>query len=456
MSKPILTKAKARWAARRKPEYIQGEPINPNIGVAIQYERELRALIDVMTAGVEKEIERLFKKDHADEFFAQDETISGQARILSNKLIKKFQKLFEEKAQEIAERMVSQANKASSAGVHASMQKLSGGLSLPTSALSADAKQILKASINENVLLIKSIPQQYLNGVAQAINRSIVSGGGLKTLVPYLKKHKGITERRARMISLDQSRKAFSALTAERLQKLNVEEYVWLHTGGSHKPRQLHVSYSGQTFRFDDPPVIDEKTGVRGKPGDAINCFVGSTKVSLANGCSHLWRYFYEGPLVNIIVGSHVLQCTPNHPILTSRGWLPADKIEKGDYLVSSGFDGRHAVDANIDDSVATFDELFASFNPKFVERHAPEIFNFHGDIPQNDVYVASPSYGQLDGVVAGTDKFIHPDEKFFSEYSGYVYTMETVTGWYPVTDLRIISKNCRCRMKPVFRFDKN
>ena len=62
-------------------------------------------------------------------------------------------------------------------------------------------------------------------------------------------------------------------VNASRLQSLGVEEYVWIATGGERYPRPLHHhKLNGQTFRYDDPPVIDEKTGVRGKPGDLIGC----------------------------------------------------------------------------------------------------------------------------------------------------------------------------------------
>ena len=44
----------------------------------------------------------------------------------------------------------------------------------------------------QNVSLIKSIPQQYLAGVQQAVMRSIVGGQGEPDLVKYLQKHKDI------------------------------------------------------------------------------------------------------------------------------------------------------------------------------------------------------------------------------------------------------------------------
>jgi SPP1 gp7 family putative phage head morphogenesis protein len=101
---------------------------------------------------------------------------------------------------------------------------------------------------------------------------AITTGSGLDKLVPYLtKKYEG-DARHAKFVALDQIRKASENVNAARLQSLGVEEYVWMHTGGERYPRKLHMRYSGRTFRYDDPPIIDERTGERGKPGDAINC----------------------------------------------------------------------------------------------------------------------------------------------------------------------------------------
>ena len=64
------------------------------------------------------------------------------------------------------------------------------------------------------------------------------------------------------------------------------------------------------------------------------NCLPGDAVVSAAGVSAHFKRWF-EGEIVRIRVASgHELTVTPNHPILTLRGWVPAGECEKGDYLV--------------------------------------------------------------------------------------------------------------------------
>lgn len=271
----LLTKRKARWVERRKPDFVRGNPLNYPTTIEARFSERINDVVQRMMDKVERDVQRLFTEEHSKEFFAtfaQDDTISSQARILTNKLRDKFESIFGAFAALESERMMGQVDKASSTSVHASLEELSGGLSLPTSALSGTDRQVLNASITESTALIKSISTKYLDGVQAATMRSITTGNGLQDLVPYLKKQRGITERRARMIAYDQTRKAFNNLNRGRMQRLGLKKFEWLHTSGSKEPRKLHISYSGKIFSFDDLPIIVEDTGERGIPGQAINC----------------------------------------------------------------------------------------------------------------------------------------------------------------------------------------
>ncbi len=268
----LLTIRKAAWVNARKPHIIRGTPLKPSGAVAGRYNFELSELIQEMTEETYFAVRELFAEEHMQQYFAQDATTSSQARILTNWLLRKFNSRFAKKALPIAQRFADQSNKHSSAAVHTSIQKLSGGLSLPTASITPDMREILKATITENVSLITGISQKYLAGVQQAVMRSITTGNGMQDLVPYLQKKKEYTLRQAQLVSMDQTRKAFQNLGKARMENLGIKKYEWNHSGGSDEPRPLHVRMSGKIYSLDDPPVIDEHTGERGIPGQAINC----------------------------------------------------------------------------------------------------------------------------------------------------------------------------------------
>jgi SPP1 gp7 family putative phage head morphogenesis protein len=264
---------KTPWSNNARKGIVKGQPLNPSAAIEQRYYTALRVLIDRMIADAEHEIKALFKTDHAEEYFAQDASISSQARILTNALIKKYTELFASLSKPMAERFAEESDKSSDIAVKSSIRQLSDDLTLSTKTItSGPLADILNAIVTENVGLIKSIPAQYLNGVQGAVMRSITTGNGMQDLVPYLQKHKGITLRRARSISMDQTKKCFSGLSKARMQAIGVTSYQWLHTSGSRHPRKLHIEMNGNIYRYDDPPVIDDRTGEKGIPGQAINC----------------------------------------------------------------------------------------------------------------------------------------------------------------------------------------
>lgn len=272
MAQALLTVRKQRWVEQRKPEAIYGLPLNPNASAEIRYYDRLAKLIDRMTAGVEKQLTAFFDEPHAEEYFAQDASVGSQARILTNALSKKFNDLFAASAKPMAEQVANEANKSSSSATHSSIQQLSGGLSLSTGSItSGPLNDILTASVAENVGLIKSISQKYLTNVQGAVMRSITTGNGLQDLVPFLKKQKGITLRRARFIATDQTRKAFNALSEGRMLAVGIQKGAWLHTGGSNHPRKTHIEMSGKVFNLEKG-LYDSAVKRFVKPGQEPGC----------------------------------------------------------------------------------------------------------------------------------------------------------------------------------------
>lgn len=267
-----LSRRKQAWVDKRKPEMLRAGTINPSAAIEGRYYSALAKLIDEMTTTTEKELKKLFDTAHAEEYFAEDATISAQSRILTNELMDRFNLLFSRKAGPISKQFVKVSNQASKSSIDINLKELSGGLTLKSAGTDPHLREIISATTTENVQLIKSIAQKYLAGVQGAVMRSVAGGGGLQTLIPYLEKQKGITYRRARFIALDQTRKAMNNLSAARMEDMGLEEFEWLHTGGSDHPRPLHVSMSGKIYSLKNPPVINEKTGARGLPGHEPRC----------------------------------------------------------------------------------------------------------------------------------------------------------------------------------------
>jgi SPP1 gp7 family putative phage head morphogenesis protein len=168
--------------------------------------------------------------------------------------------------------MVDGAQAASKTALHTSLKKMTGGLSLKTSLMTPQLNAVYKAQVAQNVGLIKTIAAEYLKNVEGAVMRSITTGRGLQDLVPALEQYEGYTHRKAKNVALDQTRKTYNAINKGRMTGIGVKRFMWIHSGGGAEPREDHIAMDGEVFSFDNPPVIDERTGERGIPGQAINC----------------------------------------------------------------------------------------------------------------------------------------------------------------------------------------
>jgi uncharacterized protein with gpF-like domain len=200
------------------------------------------------------------------------DAISDDAAHQLKALAYKWQKRFESLAAFWSNRMIGGVLSQSTAQMTLGLKGLAEQDAITSTMASPRMRAVVEAATQASTGLITRIPSRFLGGVQTAVMSAITTGSGLDQLVPYLtKKYKG-DARHAHLTALDQIRKASENVNAARMQSLGVEEYVWIHTGGERYPRKLHMSYSGRTFRYDGPPVIDERTGLLGKPGDAIGC----------------------------------------------------------------------------------------------------------------------------------------------------------------------------------------
>lgn len=261
------------WQGKKPSKVLKGKPLVPSAAVSLRYYWRLRGLIRRMSVETRREIKELFDSSHAKEYFAEDASIASQARILMSALSARFDDLFGTKSKTYAEDVVNESAKHSASTLKLSLAELAEGVTLKVQTFGPEMEEIVKASIAENVSLIKSIPSQYFTQVQGAVMRSITTGQGMADLVPFIKKYEGVTLNRARLIASDQTRKITGNINRAHMESVGLKKFEWLHTHGEQFPRPLHRDVlNGNVYSFANPPVIDKKTGERGFPGQLIGC----------------------------------------------------------------------------------------------------------------------------------------------------------------------------------------
>ena len=232
-----------------------------------------------MVEEVNRKILSFFKKPVATEYikeqgiFTKDANVASQAKILLNKLNNKFESIFGGVAKGVAQKMLVKEAKVSQHTTKRRLKDISGSAAiLKGTLIPSSMKEAATAALQENINLIKSIPEKYMEQINGSVMRSLQVGGDQERLVQELKKYEGMTQRRAENIAADQTRKTYNTINRIRWKERGVKKFEWIHSGGGQTPRPLHVQLDGQIFDIDDPPVIDNDTGEKGFPGQLPNC----------------------------------------------------------------------------------------------------------------------------------------------------------------------------------------
>ena len=391
---------------RMRSDVLRGSILNPSVAVQQEYTAAVLALVRRMCDETKKELLKVFaeaKHDALDDDKGGDAppregaiaghvNVSSQARIAMNRLADKYEPLFNKWGKKATKRMMDRTLKGSSVSLGMSLKEMSADVTLKLDAVSPKLLDIMTASTNEAVSLIKLIPTKYLGNVQGAVMRSITSGNGLQDLLPYLTKQYQGNVRHARNVSLDQTRKAFNNATAARMEAIGVTEYEWVHTSGSKEPRQLHIELDRQIFKLSDPPVIQTSPEVRGIPGYLPFCLPARSNVEFTKGIHKLFRRKYRGKLSTLVTESgELIEATGNHPVLTGRGWIAAQEVQVGDYVVCAHEHRESAVEAQVANPVSSIGQLFDAASLAIGVGHTQAggaALEFHGDISDGEIEV--------------------------------------------------------------------
>lgn len=193
-------------------------------------------------------------------------------------------------------------------------------------------KQIVDGKLRENPNPKWSINETTRNGLRNLVSEAITLGWGPGELQQRILDSFFFSDQRAEMI-------ARTELAHAHVQG-NLEG--WRSTGVVAGKRSILAD----THPFED--VCDEnelqgavpldepfQDGSMGPPYHP-NCVLPDTKLS-AFGVLKAYKRWFVGEVVSLLCeGDHNLTVTPNHPVLTQRGWLPAGQVKAGDFLFKS------------------------------------------------------------------------------------------------------------------------
>lgn len=231
-----------------------------------KYFKKLMNIIDEMNKSVVWWLGAKYKANEK-EIVASDSAASDVEKELKD-LMKQWSKRFDEVAEDIAKDFVKSATNHSINNLKALLKKAGWTTNLK---LSRKAQDKLKALVEENVSLIKSIEKQYFTKITTITMQSITRGRDLAYLKEQIAKNYKVTKNRAALIARDQNNKATSIITHTEYEELGITEAIWKHNPGSKEPRHEHVAANNKVYDIKKGMYF-ESAGRHVFPGEEINC----------------------------------------------------------------------------------------------------------------------------------------------------------------------------------------
>lgn len=170
---------------------------------------------------------------------------------------------------------------------------------------------------------------------------------------------------------------------------------LWVH-GGSREARPEHLALASNPpirkhERFPIGGGMDAPGDIAGGAAQTINCFTEDqiSKINISS-INKIYESVYHGHLYKIKMSSgNDFTCTPNHPILTKSGWIPAKFLNKSHQIINADSIQPALGNFNINNVPLSFRQILDSFPVNGVsDRISRFDVDFHGDRPDSDVNI--------------------------------------------------------------------
>lgn len=145
-------------------------------------------------------------------------------------------------------------------------------------AISPDMTDLKIKNISENYTnnlekSIKGMLEDELPKFRNNIEDLVFSGVRREDLKKLINKEYNIFGYRSELIAKQETSLVLTEYKATHYQEAGCRQFMWKHTSISKTDNEYHKNIlDGKIFDYDNPPVIDLKSGERGLPGQFFNC----------------------------------------------------------------------------------------------------------------------------------------------------------------------------------------
>lgn len=193
--------------------------------------------------------------------------------------------------------------------------------------------------------------------IGTQLTSGILAGKSSTVLAREIQKLTGGSTYACQRLMRTELRRVQTEAAMQSMTDNGVTEYKFMVENGVN-PCDECLALDGQVFKLSDMNVG------KNAPPMHPQCVLPGTKI-IAPGMEAIMRSEYSGDVVEIGTASGArLSVTPNHIVLTERGWIRAKNIVKGDKVIHYAGRGEHGVEVHPanDDCIPAVEELFTAF----------------------------------------------------------------------------------------------
>lgn len=133
--------------------------------------------------------------------------------------------------------------------------------------------------------------------------------------------------------------------------------------------------------------------------GEEVFCLPGNSLIAQSAHQGRIeaaYRRSYNGDLVRIFTRKNSLAATPNHPVLTTKGWVAIGALQQGDQVFEIADHFLDVAKYNDKQRVSLISDVFGALRKFGVsEMRCGQFQQFHGDGSPSDVEIVRPA-GEL------------------------------------------------------------
>lgn len=192
------------------------------------------------------------------------------------------------------------------------------------------------------------------NELESLLENGILQGHNPRRLAVHLRKRFGVSQFNAERLMITELARVQTEAQKQSLERNGFDEYIFLALGTAcpicKKLNEKHFKVTKMMPGTNAPPIHPL-------------CVFPNTKV-IAPDIEAMTRSSYSGCVVEIGTSDGArLTVTPNHIVLTARGWVRAKNLIKGDKVInySRGIKSVIESDPTDNDGIPTIEEFFTS-----------------------------------------------------------------------------------------------